>query len=307
MRIFTSWLLLVIAVMLSVMTMTQAQQITLSPTDDAYVRGGANSSSTNGVSDATLLRVRGTATAPDNLRSVFLKFDLSTINGTVTSATLKLTVSMAANDKKKLDRADFYAVSDDSWSESTICWDNAPARGVLLFSPHFQRLTSSMLKPDTTYYFDITQNVLDELAFDKVMSICAYDDSLNGTDLRFHSKESFSDSSRPMLIIETGSTEVESRHQLPTNFTVSQNYPNPFNPQTMIRFELAAPANVTAEVYDLLGHRVKTLAAGRHAAGTHRVVWQGDLENGRSAAAGVYLARLQSNHQIRMVKMLLVK
>lgn len=280
-------------------------QTKLVATEDAYVQGGINSTNTYGVSDVNLLRVRGSASTEDNRRGTFIKFDLNSIVGAVTSAKLKLTVNRAVNDKVKLDRADFYTIQDDSWSETTICWSNAPARGMYLFSKQFMR--KSLAMRDTTYYLDITQYVNEELLGDKILTIFAYDDSLNGTDLRIASKDATPDSSRPMLFVETGSTAVEQILQSPKVFSVAQNYPNPFNPETTIRLEFAVTSSVTAEVYDLLGHRIKTLASGIIGSGSHRITWRGDTETGEPAPAGVYFARIHAGGQVKMIKMLLVK
>ncbi len=68
--------------------------------------------------------------------------------------------------------------------------------------------------------------------------------------------------------------------------------PNPFVARTSIGFTLPAPDAVELAVHDLSGRRVRRLAGGRLAAGPHRVEWDGRLEDGRRAAAGVYFVRL---------------
>ena len=59
----------------------------------------------------------------------------------------------------------------------------------------------------------------------------------------------------------------EDAGSLPNRFALEQNYPNPFNPSTLISFELPRPGDVRLDVYDLLGQRVSTLAAGRYPSG----------------------------------------
>ncbi|MEO8168256.1 MAG: hypothetical protein ABI623_08415, partial [bacterium] len=48
----------------------------------------------------------------------------------------------------------------------------------------------------------------------------------------------------------------------PFEFTLVQNYPNPFNPATTIRYSLKKRSDVTLEIYNMLGQRVKTLMYG---------------------------------------------
>lgn len=72
-----------------------------------------------------------------------------------------------------------------------------------------------------------------------------------------------------------------------------QNVPNPFNPSTTISFTLAKGEAASLAIHDLRGRLVRRLIEGEAlAAGSHDVVWDGRGDDGRSAAAGVYLYRL---------------
>jgi len=73
------------------------------------------------------------------------------------------------------------------------------------------------------------------------------------------------------------------------------NYPNPFNPATAIPFTLAAPGRARIDVYDIRGHRVRTLLDRPMEAGDHTVHWDGRDASGRAIASGVYLIRLQTD------------
>jgi hypothetical protein len=57
-------------------------------------------------------------------------------------------------------------------------------------------------------------------------------------------------------------------HAVPDEFSLGANYPNPFRTSTEIRFGLPQAAEVSLEVYDLLGRRVAVLASERMQAGT---------------------------------------
>jgi len=96
----------------------------------------------------------------------------------------------------------------------------------------------------------------------------------------------------PVLQLFDTATGTEADGTLPAAFNLQQNYPNPFNPETVLRFDLPASAQVRLAVYDLLGREVKVLLSGSLPAGAHAVRWDGRDASGRTAASGVYLYRL---------------
>jgi hypothetical protein len=49
------------------------------------------------------------------------------------------------------------------------------------------------------------------------------------------------------------------KEQVPDEFVLYQNYPNPFNPTTKLKFSIPRSANVTIEIFDLLGRKTATL------------------------------------------------
>jgi flagellar hook assembly protein FlgD len=69
-------------------------------------------------------------------------------------------------------------------------------------------------------------------------------------------------------------------------------WPNPFNPRTDLRFDLAAPARGSLDVFDLGGRHLRRLAEGGFAAGAHQFAWDGRDDGGRALPSGVYFARL---------------
>lgn len=68
--------------------------------------------------------------------------------------------------------------------------------------------------------------------------------------------------------------------------------PNPCRNGTRISFSLADAGNVQLTLMDAAGRRVRTLASGTMAAGRQSVPWDGRMEDGARAAAGVYFVRL---------------
>lgn len=90
-------------------------------------------------------------------------------------------------------------------------------------------------------------------------------------------------------------------------FTLDQNFPNPFNPATTIAFDLARAEHVSLSVFDMQGRLVRTLVNEARAAGSYNVVWDGAGDDGRRAASGTYVYRLESDSQIQSRTMVLVK
>ncbi len=86
-----------------------------------------------------------------------------------------------------------------------------------------------------------------------------------------------------------------------------RNWPNPFNPTTTIAFTLPADGNVTVDVLDLQGRRVRTLVSGQRTAGEHLVTWDGRDDGGRPAASGTYLVRATGAGMVTFHKIVLAK
>jgi hypothetical protein len=89
----------------------------------------------------------------------------------------------------------------------------------------------------------------------------------------------------------------------PMVYTLEQNYPNPFNPSTNIQFSLPATANVTLEVFNMLGQKVATLIdAQKMNAGSHTQKFDAS-----SLASGMYVYRISAANFVQSRKMMLIK
>ena len=93
----------------------------------------------------------------------------------------------------------------------------------------------------------------------------------------------------------------------PYNFELSQNYPNPFNAQTTISFALVQPADVTLEVFNIVGQKVTVLADDLCQAGHHDIIWDGRDSGGKPVASGIYYYRLQAGDYSETNRMTLLK
>jgi hypothetical protein len=95
------------------------------------------------------------------------------------------------------------------------------------------------------------------------------------------------------VTIDPLATASETVGSVPEGFTLGQNYPNPFNPSTNIAFKLSEADYVKLSVYDVLGKRIASLVDGVVSGGSHTVVWNGLRVDGREAATGTYLYRIE--------------
>lgn len=93
----------------------------------------------------------------------------------------------------------------------------------------------------------------------------------------------------------------------PTSISLSQNYPNPFNPETTIRFDLPAFAEVDLSLYNLAGQRVATLARGPREAGVYTLRWDGTDDAGYQLASGLYLYRLTAGAETTTRRLMLLR
>ncbi len=85
------------------------------------------------------------------------------------------------------------------------------------------------------------------------------------------------------------------------------NHPNPFRSSTTVAFTLERPADVLLAIYDIAGHRVRTLESGRRTAGDHELSWDGRNETGRDVANGIYFMKLEAGDQVAVSKVNVLK
>ncbi|RKZ13810.1 hypothetical protein DRQ53_12805 [bacterium] len=83
--------------------------------------------------------------------------------------------------------------------------------------------------------------------------------------------------------------------------------PNPFNPRVQLSFSLASPTLVHLKVYDMRGRLIKTVVSDNRATGQHAEIWDGDDENGRKVASGVYFARFEAGKTLQVRRMVLLR
>ena len=97
--------------------------------------------------------------------------------------------------------------------------------------------------------------------------------------------------------------------EIPKPYGLHQNYPNPFNPNTKISFMMRENLIAELSIYNLKGHKIKTLFKNRLISRDELVIttWDGKDELYKNVSSGIYLYELKTNKEIYLKRMLLIK
>lgn len=90
-------------------------------------------------------------------------------------------------------------------------------------------------------------------------------------------------------------------------FVLGAPRPTPTSGRTEVNLELPKASEVDANVWDVQGRIVRRLEQSQLPAGVHVLRWDGTLDNGASAASGVYWVRVTSGKIDKKVKLVLVR
>lgn len=99
-----------------------------------------------------------------------------------------------------------------------------------------------------------------------------------------------------------GTLETEEILLSPSNFDLVSLYPNPFNPEVTIQVNVREPGELNIDIFNLSGHRVKTLANSTVGVGSYSFKW--DSSNNSS---GMYFFKLTIGETVMIKKALLLK
>ena len=93
----------------------------------------------------------------------------------------------------------------------------------------------------------------------------------------------------------------------PREFALHQNFPNPFNPDTTIKYDLAESADVTLQIYNVLGQVVRTLVASEaQNAGRYQIRWNGMDDRGVPVSSGIYFYQIAADGKFSDVRKLML-
>ncbi|MFQ6613344.1 MAG: carboxypeptidase regulatory-like domain-containing protein [Fidelibacterota bacterium] len=94
---------------------------------------------------------------------------------------------------------------------------------------------------------------------------------------------------------------------IPDEFALYQNYPNPFNPVTTIVYDIPEASDVTIEIYNIVGQRVRTLVSDHQEPGRYKIRWNSTNDMGAPLSSGMYIYRIQAKDFTSVRKLILMK
>jgi hypothetical protein len=268
----------------------------LSAQQDAYVRDGSNANTTFGTSDATTLVTKvAPAGQTGNNREAYLTFDLSSITGTVTGATLKVNGHTQDNRDANI-VVGAYTVSNTSWTESTLTWNNKPA------SASSALATATVTDATARYYnWNVGSYIQSEIAagHTKVSFVLKNQQETQG-QLLWNSKEAGSNAPQLVITLASGSRQGTNEITIPVAINTELNsFPNPFKENNSITFTLNKPAHTNLAVYDITGKQVAVLINAMLPAGNHKTTFTAS-----QLAAGIYTLKLVYDGKVITKKLL---
>jgi hypothetical protein len=168
------------------------------PAADAYVRSGTSAGTNFGT--AAVIDVKHTNTTTTK-RNGFLRFSLSGVQTTVTSARLRLFGNAATTAKA----TNVHSVADITWGEAAITWNypttdaGGPAVGAVLSTQTVQPTTQAFYEWDVTAYIQAQKTAGASAVTLGVKSNVLSDEG----QTTFNSKEGTTAANRPVLIISS--------------------------------------------------------------------------------------------------------
>lgn len=172
-------------------------------------------------------------------------------------------------------------------------------RGTSMAAPHVTGVIALMFQADP------------ELDASEIKSIfintARRDDEFTGTEM-WNAKRGYGKLDALEALRKT-SVENDEGRITPESFSLSQNYPNPFNGSTVIAYTIPGQnvQNVTLELYDVTGRKVRTFVQGVQIPGHYQIGWDGRDDQGLQVGSGVYVYQLRTDYIILSKKLIYLR
>lgn len=142
-----------------------------------------------------LMPDRGSYGTQNNYRRTYMKFNISSFSGSISTAELQLT--MSGGQTNGTNNLLVLPVANNSWSESSITWNNAPTPDPRWAAQKWD----TTVTVGNTLAIDIKDYVVQEHNGDKIVVLCLADTFMRDQLMQFHSKEASAQADRPRLVI----------------------------------------------------------------------------------------------------------
>ena len=161
---------------------------TLMPIADSYVWSGTYAAQNKG-GVAFLSAINTGSPSLSGDRCAYLKFDLTSVTQAPNSARLSLTVDSSSRPSTAFATAQVYSVSDTSWTETGINWNNAPGLNTASFTSTGTLLGSQSvsLKAGSVVTYDLTAFVSAHLG--QAVTVQIFNPNADGVTCNFVSRE----------------------------------------------------------------------------------------------------------------------
>ncbi len=90
-------------------------------------------------------------------------------------------------------------------------------------------------------------------------------------------------------------------------YSVSNNYPNPFNSSTTVNYNVNEETDLSADIYNLLGQKVRTIKLGVKTAGSYKFTWNARDDEGAVLPSGLYILNVTDGKTDDLQKLILIK
>lgn len=99
----------------------------------------------------------------------------------------------------------------------------------------------------------------------------------------------------------------EFEYVIPSQIQISSAYPNPFNANITIEFILLDRNDISVEIFDVMGRKVRTLINRNLLSGKHSLNWNGKTDSGAATGSGIYFVRINLNGSLINNKIIQLK
>ncbi|MEZ2443437.1 polysaccharide lyase family 8 super-sandwich domain-containing protein [Chitinophaga sp. RCC_12] len=211
---------------------------------DAYVRGGSTYGSVNYGTESLVLKQESTTSYT---REIFLRFNVGALPAGTSQVKLRMYVSYANTSITTVPWIARY-VSNDSWTESGITYNNMPAAT--------SAVDTIMGRTAGNYAeWDVTDIALSQQSADGMLTLKLVSGLAGATtDATFTSREGSDSTRRPVLVCSTGSTLRKMMPAMEQKTDGVSIYPNPASAFIYVN---TTERWVRAELHDTAGKVVK--------------------------------------------------